>query len=63
MNISEHALIAAIDDIVAMVYVQSHHSVQEQMISLADCIAAAHRHQIPVIVDAARVGAVLLAVG
>ncbi len=45
--------LAAHDDIVAMVYVQSHHSVQEQMISLSDCIAAAHHHQIPVIVDAA----------
>ena len=45
--------LAAHDDIVALVYVQSHHSVQEQMISLADCVAVAHRHQVPVIVDAA----------
>ncbi|MCX7063838.1 MAG: SelA-like pyridoxal phosphate-dependent enzyme, partial [Proteobacteria bacterium] len=28
-------------------------SVQEQMISLEDCIASAHRHNVPVIVDAA----------
>lgn len=41
------------DDVVALVYVQSHHSVQEQMISLEDCIASARRHQVPVIVDAA----------
>jgi D-glucosaminate-6-phosphate ammonia-lyase len=40
-------------DVVALMYVQSHHCVQEQMISLADCIAAAHRHQVPLIVDAA----------
>ena len=37
----------------ALVYVQSHHSVQEQMISLPDCIQACHRWNVPVIVDAA----------
>jgi L-seryl-tRNA(Ser) seleniumtransferase/D-glucosaminate-6-phosphate ammonia-lyase len=41
------------DDVVAMVFVKSHHSIQEQMISLEDCIASAHRHNVPVIVDAA----------
>ncbi|HTK98074.1 MAG TPA: hypothetical protein VL379_08625 [Pseudomonadales bacterium] len=40
-------------DVVALLYVQSHHSVQEQMVPLADCIAAAQRHRVPVIVDAA----------
>jgi L-seryl-tRNA(Ser) seleniumtransferase/D-glucosaminate-6-phosphate ammonia-lyase len=40
-------------DTVAFVYVQSHHSVQEQMVSLEDCIAIARRHRVPVIVDAA----------
>ena len=45
--------LAAHVDLVALVYVQSHHSVQEQMVSLADCISAAHRHSVPVIVDAA----------
>src|SRR4029079_11666567 len=40
-------------DVVAMVYVQSHHAVQEQMVSLADCLSAAHPHHVPVIVDAA----------
>ena len=43
----------AATDLVAFVYVQSHHSVQEQMVSLEDCIAIAHRHRVPVIVDAA----------
>ena len=45
--------LAAHADVVAMVYVQSHHAVQEQMISLTDCLSAAHRHHVPVIVDAA----------
>jgi L-seryl-tRNA(Ser) seleniumtransferase/D-glucosaminate-6-phosphate ammonia-lyase len=40
-------------DIAAFVYVQSHHSVQEQMVSLDDCLAIARRHRVPVIVDAA----------
>lgn len=37
----------------AMVYVQSHHSVQENMIPLDRCIEICHRHNTPVIVDAA----------
>jgi D-glucosaminate-6-phosphate ammonia-lyase len=41
------------DDVVAVLFVQSHHSVQEQMIALEDCIAAAHRSHVPLIVDAA----------
>ncbi len=45
--------LAAHTDTVALLYVQSHHSVQEQMVPLADCIASAHRHHVPVIVDAA----------
>jgi L-seryl-tRNA(Ser) seleniumtransferase/D-glucosaminate-6-phosphate ammonia-lyase len=40
-------------DVVALLFVQSHHSVQEQMVPLVDCVAAAHRNQVPVIVDAA----------
>jgi D-glucosaminate-6-phosphate ammonia-lyase len=43
----------AFDDIAACVYVQSHHSVQERMIPLETCIEACHRHDVPVIVDAA----------
>ncbi len=41
------------EGIAALVYVQSHHAVQENMIPLARCIAACHRRNIPVIVDAA----------
>ena len=37
----------------ALVYVQSHHSIQEQMIPLADCVRACHGRNVPVIVDAA----------
>ncbi len=45
--------LARYDDVVALLFVQSHHSVQEQMISLADCVVAAHGANVPVIVDAA----------
>jgi L-seryl-tRNA(Ser) seleniumtransferase/D-glucosaminate-6-phosphate ammonia-lyase len=41
------------DDIAALLYVQSHHCIQEHMIPLEDCISAARRHRVPVIVDAA----------
>lgn len=37
----------------ALLYVQSHHCVQENMISLDRCIALCQKHQVPVIVDAA----------
>lgn len=37
----------------AMLYVQSHHAVQENMIPLSRCIEICHRHDMPVIVDAA----------
>ena len=41
------------EGIAAMLYVQSHHAVQENMIPLARCIEACHRRNVPVIVDAA----------
>ena len=37
----------------ALVYVQSHHSVQKGMLSLADCVAICKEHSVPVLVDAA----------
>ena len=37
----------------ALLYVKSHHTVQKGMVSLADMIAVAHRHKLPLIVDAA----------
>ena len=37
----------------AFLFVQSHHSIQEQMIALDDCVRACHRRSVPVIVDAA----------
>jgi D-glucosaminate-6-phosphate ammonia-lyase len=45
--------LAEFDDIVAYLFVQSHHSKQQQMVPLDLCIAACHRRQVPVIVDAA----------
>ncbi|HJM89423.1 MAG TPA: aminotransferase class V-fold PLP-dependent enzyme [Dehalococcoidia bacterium] len=37
----------------ALLYVQSHHAVQERMVSLERSIELAHTHNVPVIVDAA----------
>ena len=37
----------------ALLYVQSHHAVQERMVPLERCIELAHTHNVPVIVDAA----------
>ena len=37
----------------ALMYVQSHHSEQEQMVSLDRCIELAHARDVPVLVDAA----------
>jgi L-seryl-tRNA(Ser) seleniumtransferase/D-glucosaminate-6-phosphate ammonia-lyase len=41
------------NDVVALLFVQSHHSAQQNIAPLDVCIAACHRRQIPVIVDAA----------
>jgi L-seryl-tRNA(Ser) seleniumtransferase/D-glucosaminate-6-phosphate ammonia-lyase len=44
----------AIDkDVAAILYVKSHHAIQTDMISLDKTIEIAHKHNIPVIVDAA----------
>jgi L-seryl-tRNA(Ser) seleniumtransferase/D-glucosaminate-6-phosphate ammonia-lyase len=40
-------------DVVALLFVQSHHSAQTNIVPLDVCIAACHRRQVPVIVDAA----------
>jgi len=54
-NVPERLLIDTLneDKYAALVYVQSHHCVQENMISLTTCIEHCHHHEIPVIVDAA----------
>jgi len=41
------------DDVVALLFVQSHHSAQQNIVPLDVCIAACRRRQVPVIVDAA----------
>lgn len=38
---------------VALLYVKSHHAVQKDMVSLEEMIAIAHKHGLPLIVDAA----------
>ncbi len=43
----------AAPSVAALMYVQSHHAVQERMVSLARCIELARNAKVPVIVDAA----------
>jgi D-glucosaminate-6-phosphate ammonia-lyase len=54
-SVSERLLTDTIEQGVfaGMVYVQSHHCVQEHMVPLPRCIEICHRREIPVIVDAA----------
>ena len=49
----EHILGAITDKTAALMYVKSHHSVQEGMVSLPDMIELAHSHGLPILVDAA----------
>ena len=54
--VPEELLERALDDevpVAALMYVQSHHSEQEQMISLERCIELAHARGVPVLVDGA----------
>ena len=37
----------------AILYIKSHHSVQKSILSVAEAVAVAHEHQLPLIVDAA----------
>lgn len=55
-RVEEQTLAAMLSDGVgtaALLYVQSHHTVQERMVPLERCIELAHEHNVPVIVDAA----------
>ncbi len=55
-NVPEERLEAALGDgtpVAALLYVQSHHAVQERMVSLARCLDLAHAAGVPVVVDAA----------
>ncbi|MCH8199866.1 MAG: SelA-like pyridoxal phosphate-dependent enzyme [Chloroflexi bacterium] len=55
-NVSEELLAQALDasDVAALLYVQSHHAVQERMVSLERCVELARdAGDVPVIVDAA----------
>lgn len=55
-NVPEELLARALADgtpVAAVMYVQSHHSVQERMVSLERCVELAHAAGVPVLVDAA----------
>jgi len=55
-NVPEELLGGALHDgttVAALLYVQSHHSAQERMVSLEHCVELAHAVGVPVIVDAA----------
>lgn len=49
----EHIEGCITDKTAALLYVKSHHAVQKGMVSLEDMIAIAHKHGLPIIVDAA----------
>jgi D-glucosaminate-6-phosphate ammonia-lyase len=55
-SVPEELLELALGDeppVAALMYVQSHHSEQEQMVSLERCLELAHARGVPVLVDAA----------
>ncbi len=52
----EHLEESITDRTVALFYVKSHHCVQKGMVSLEDMIKLAHKHELPIIVDAAAEG-------
>lgn len=52
----EHLEEAITENTVALFYVKSHHCVQKGMVSLENMIKVAHKHDLPVIVDAAAEG-------
>lgn len=53
-HVTAAELEATVDEHTAgFMYVQSHHTVQKGMVSLAQCITICHRHGVPVLVDAA----------
>ncbi|MFQ8678499.1 MAG: DgaE family pyridoxal phosphate-dependent ammonia lyase [Enterococcus avium] len=41
------------DNTAALLYIKSHHTVQKSMLTVADAVAVAKKHQVPLIVDAA----------
>lgn len=49
----EHIEMMISDKTAAILYVKSHHAVQKSMLSVKEAIEVAHKHQLPLIVDAA----------
>lgn len=41
------------EDTAAILYIKSHHTVQKSMLSITEAIAVAHKHKLPIIIDAA----------
>ncbi|RRK09597.1 DgaE family pyridoxal phosphate-dependent ammonia lyase [Lactiplantibacillus garii] len=53
MCTAEHVDMVITDKTVGVLYVKSHHAVQKSMLSVEDALAVAHRHALPLILDAA----------
>ncbi|MGG5331876.1 DgaE family pyridoxal phosphate-dependent ammonia lyase [Enterococcus sp. AZ163] len=49
----EHIEMMITDNTAAVLYIKSHHTVQKSMLTVKEAAEAAHRHQLPLIVDAA----------
>lgn len=49
----EHIEMMITDETAAVLYIKSHHTVQKSMLTVQEAAEAAHRHQLPLIVDAA----------
>lgn len=50
---AEHIEMMITDNTAAILYVKSHHTVQKSMLSIPDALAVAHKHSLPLILDAA----------
>ena len=49
----EHIEMQITDQTAAILYIKSHHTVQKSMLSIPEAIAVAHRHNLPLVLDAA----------
>ncbi|WP_314061361.1 DgaE family pyridoxal phosphate-dependent ammonia lyase [uncultured Vagococcus sp.] len=53
MCAAEHIEMMITDQTAAILYIKSHHTVQKSMLTVAEAVAVAHKHALPLIVDAA----------
>lgn len=49
----EHIELMITEETAAILYIKSHHTVQKSMLTVSEAVEVAHRHQLPLIVDAA----------